>query len=1344
MKHIYKILNTIAIFAAVMAGNAAELHAGKDGRIRFSNISIDNGLSHNTVLSICQDNEGYIWIATLDGLNRYDGHGFTIFLHDEDDHESLSDNNVRVLFTDRDGTLWAGTGNGLSQWDSKKEIFANHRTSSPVTAIGQISDDCFFVGTEEHLLLFDRTSGGFTDRIPANMQNLKTRAIYRSGDIVYIGTTDEGLFTYSIKDDEFRRMQAYSGNSPVQVILAQGDDVLWVGTEGDGLYRICPKENICENFRHSDRPGSIGSNYIRSLGIDGNGKLWVGTFNCLNIYDPGTETFETYKSNAFVEGSLSQNSVRSIMKDSQGGMWLGTYFGGVDYWHPLRERFANIRRTAGSNSLNDNIISCIVEDPSDGTVWIGTNNGGVNRYNPATGQFRSYGLAACERTDGMESKDIKEIHIDRLSGDIYIGAHAGGLNILRKGSTGTEQCRTADTNGPRDIYSIAEAYGQKLWIGSLQGLYLYDKKSGRFILKDRDDSGRDIQKLSIRRLMYDSSGRLWVGGENGIVVIETDGDRIALADIGSKDLMSLSFVLDFLESVTKVIWIATGNGLYSFNSSDGSFSRYTTASGLPSNVVHGMEEDSFGRLWISTDNGLSCFNPYSGTFRNFTTEDGIQSRQFNTGSHCRRSSGEMYFGGIRGITTFIPEKMHDNPYTPSPILSGLQIFSRPVRPGDSSGILSESMPFTESISLRHNQNSFTIDFTVPDYIAGGHNTFAYRLEGFDKEWITAQSRNATYSNLPHGKYRFEVKAANNDGKWCGEPTVMDIHILPVWYQTLFAKLAFLILFILLVAGTIKFLIYRQTIEARLELEKKEKEHQEEISQMKIRFFINISHELRTPLTLIMTPLQEIIEKVSDVWTRKQLKSVYRNAQRMLHIVNQLMDYRRAELGVFRLHVKQENVHRIVKDIFSYYEKLAQGKNLKYTLISEIKDKMLYVDEQYIDLILNNLLSNAFKYTNKGGISVKAYTENGNLMLEVIDTGEGIPASKQERIFERFYQIGSRHVGSGIGLSLVQRLVELHHAKLELESEEGKGSTFRVIFPQDPGAYSEEELGQGESASEIHTTNSKEMYMLDTDKPEEETVASDDKDKKWTLLIVEDNDEILSYMNDGLSRIFNTQLASNGEEAMRIIGSNEIDLIVSDVMMPIMDGMKLCQQLKQDIRTRHIPIIMLSARTDSRQELEALRTGADDYILKPFSMAVLIAKIQNILRARTRILEKYSKSIEIEPEKITFNAMDEELLKKAIATVEENIDNSEFSTDDFAKAMNMSRSNLHLKLKAITGESALDFIRKIRFSKACALLKEGRYTISEVSDKVGFSTPSYFATCFKKHIGCLPTEYVKKQ
>ena len=591
-----------------------------------------------------------------------------------------------------------------------------------------------------------------------------------------------------------------------------------------------------------------------------------------------------------------------------------------------------------------------------------------------------------------------------------------------------------------------------------------------------------------------------------------------------------------------------------------------------------------------------------------------------------------------------------------------------------------------------------------------------------------------------------VKAANNDGKWNTTPTILEIVILPVWYKTWWAILLFLSTSIGFITFVFRFFWLRKNMEAELEIERRDKEHREEINQMKMRFFINISHELRTPLTLILAPLQEVISKINDRWTRNQLEYIQRNANRLLHLVNQLMDYRRAELGVFELKIKKGNAYRLIRENFLYYDKLARHKEIHYAFHSELEDKEEYFDPNYLELIVNNLLSNAFKYTDNGkSITVTLKEENNCLILQVSDTGIGIPINKQGKVFERFYQIESQHIGSGIGLSLVQRLVDLHHGHIELESEEGKGSTFSVYLPQDLSVYKVSERADSNASKEeeqVYSTNSKDMYFIDTEKMESEAIETGDK-KRGTILIVEDNQEIRHYLSSGLAGLFNTLEAGNGEEALEKLKDNEVDIIITDVMMPVMDGIKLCNNIKQNIRTCHIPVIILSAKTDIKDQLEGLQVGADDYISKPFAITVLTSKIQNMMRTRRHMLEKYAKSLEVEPEKITFNAMDEELLKRAVSIVEENIDNIEFSTDEFAQKMNMSRSNLHLKLKAITGESAIDFIRKIRFKKATELLKSGRYTVAEVSSMVGFNSSSYFATCFKKYVGCLPTEYIKK-
>ena len=796
------------------------------------------------------------------------------------------------------------------------------------------------------------------------------------------------------------------------------------------------------------------------------------------------------------------------------------------------------------------------------------------------------------------------------------------------------------------------------------------------------------------------------------------------------------------------IWIGTRSGLFAMKEGSKELLQYTTADGLPSNVIYGIMEDAYARLWISTNQGLSCLNPENGKFRNFTILDGLQGNQFNAGSYCRQDNGYMLFGGVNGITLFRPETLIDNPYTPKPVINKLFVYNKEVLPNDETGILSETVEYADHITLSSSQNSFAISFVVSNYIAGKHNTFAYKLEGYNDEWYRQNDTSpVSYSNLPAGDYTFYIKAANNDGKWNEEPTVLHIRVLPVWYCTWWALSLFALSFMLVVFGIVRYFWLRKSMQAEILMERLDKEKQEEISQMKIRFYVNISHELRTPLTLIVAPLQELLDRISGHWEHERLLYVQRNTNRLLHLVNQLMDFRRAELGIFELRAVYSNAYKRILNCFMNYESLSKRKDIDYNFYTELQDKNVLFDENYLDLIANNLLSNAFKYTEVGeSITVKLYIEGDNLVLQVIDTGIGIPLEKQEKIFERFYQVENGREGSGIGLSLVQRLVELHHGRIILQSEVGKGSTFTIYLPQDESVYTQEELlgGSGnEGEQRVYSTNANDIYIGDDEKFGEEDSTDEVNGKRGTILVVEDNRELRRYLVNGLSALFDMLETENGQKALDILKDKDVDLIITDVMMPIMDGVRLCKLVKQNLRTCHIPVYMLSAKVDIKYQLEGLQVGADDYIAKPFSMEVLRTKILNMLRTRYRIFERYSNMTEIKPEKLTNNTMDEELLRKAIAVVEKNMDNVEFSTEQFAREMNMSRSNLHLKLKAITGKSAIDFIHKIRFNRACQLLKEGKYTVSEISFMVGYNTPSYFAARFKKYIGCLPTEYGKK-
>lgn len=1323
-------------------------------RINFFHIGLEQGLSQSTVIDILQDRRENMWIATHNGLNRYDGYDFTVYHHNEADTSSIASDVIRSLALDESGKIWIGTEAGLSLYNPELDIFHNYSCvcegkEQQVLDVVCLDKGNLLVATDAGILLFDSRRGRFDrTQIPADLQKIRPRTLARYGDEVYIGSY-QGLFACSLEDGSVRAL--FTGDYSLPLILAilkETDTRLWVGTEGDGLYCLNPVTG--ERRKYKDGKGGLSSNYIRSLALDMSGNLWVGTLTSLNVYEEKTDRFVVYDSNPMKEGSLSQTSVRSLYKDTQGGMWVGTYFGGLNYYHPLRQRFRNIRNVPYHNSLSDNVVSCIVGD-AGGNLWIGTNNGGLNRYDFKREWFTSYTVA-----DGLLSNDIKVVYVDEKAKKVYIGAHAsGGLNVLDLKSGRIFSFLPHDSlQTGRGIYGILPEANGELLLGAVTGsVMVFETGTGKFRRLSFSD-GRLLEERIIS-MFRDSRGRIWTGTQEGVRVYGRKGDVLSVCLTLPMDKgLEYTSVNVIHEGTDGTFWIGTRNGVYRFNEQKKELHHLSVNQGLPDNVVHGILEDAEGHLWFSTERGLSCYSPSSGEFRNFTDIDGIQSNQFTSYAYCKGKDGQMYFGGVNGITVFNPAVFPENPYIPSVVITELSVLNRQVRPGDVTGILSRYISETKQIELPAGQSTFSLQFSVADYISGMHNKFAYRLEGYEEEWIYTDhmNRGVSYSNLPPGDYCFMVKAANRDGLWNEVPTQLRIVVLPAWYATWWARLCFVLLFLGVVALIFRYLWIRKSMRVQLEMERLDKERMKEVNEMKLRFFINISHELRTPLTLIVAPLQEVIGKITDRKILSKLKYVSASANRLLHLVNQLMDYRRAELGVFRLKVKRIPLHAVLRNIYQVYAGLAESKQIDYRLESELEGKEVWCDEKYIELILNNLLSNAFKYTSSGDrIVLRASEESGKLLMEVQDTGEGIPVEKQRLIFERFYQVDQEHVGSGIGLSLVKRLVELHHGTVGLESKPGEGCIFSVALPAWETAYSPEEIENAAQESEEtyrYSTNTAEMYLMDAggDRIEaKEPVEPEEVEdgKKSCVLLVEDNADIQKYLSQGLSAYFRVLRASNGKEALEILEENEeVNLILSDVMMPVMDGIKLCRQVKRNLKFCHIPLIMLSARSDVKDQLEGLQTGADDYIPKPFLLEMVIAKIRNLLRTYRQAVEHYSKSMEIEPEKVALNPLDEEFLRKAMETVKRHLDDISFSADAFAGEMNMSRSTLHLKMKAVTGESTMDFIRKIRFGEACRLLKEGRYNVTEISEMVGFNTPSYFATSFKKYVGCLPSEYVK--
>lgn len=1331
------------------------LHCAGIDKMSFTLIGMEKNLAQGTVFDIVQDKKANMWFATNNGVNKFNGYSFTVYQHDVTDSTSIANNAVRDLLVDSKGDIWAATRSGLSYYNKMKDCFSNFECFKNGKQLGfqgiaEVDSLHLLLITKEELLLFNIDNQTFEElTLPTFKSPMLLSMLMKEEGVIYIGAK-EGLFTYTSRNRTIKQVwPRFDGKLVNAVQKCHSSDELYVATEGTGLYKINFKTRKMSHYRYL--PGNsngLGSDYVRALAFDEQNRLWVGTFESLSIYNEENDSFTSYCNDPSRPESLSQNSVRCIFRDWQGGMWLGTYWGGVNYYHALKNRFHNMRSIPYQNSLSNPIVNCIGED-SDSNLWIGTDGGGLNCYNPRNETFTSYALR-----NGMEntviSNNVKALYIDKKRSQLFLGSHAGGLAILHLKTGKIDYFHAQNsTLTDQNVYAIIPDGEDALWLGTLSTLIRFDINDRTFSMIQKQKDGTDFPSKRIKVLFRDSKQRIWVGGENGLHIYQQmDGEVQMLQLLPKESPLSQMTINCVYEGNDRTFWIGSHGGLYAFNEQKQQITHYTRQNGLVSDIICGIEEDSTGRLWISSNGGLTYYNRQLNTFQNYTKKDGVQGKQFNASSCCRAANGRMYFGGLMGITFFDPQELIDNPYTPAVVITDFKLFGRSVRPDDETGILQKSMSETNQIILHSWQTSFSMDFVVSNYISGEHNTFSYQLKGYDKVWYTSDRHTASYTNLPHGTYYFLVKAANSDGKWNDIPTELKIVILPVWYKTWWAYLLFALIALTILAFIFQFLWIRKTMQTQLEFERKDKEQREKLNQMKIHFFINMSHELRTPLTLILAPIQDVLNRIDDQWVRTQLRYAQRSGKKLLHLINQLMDYRQAELGAFRLQVRKRDVSRLMEEVFASYERLAKSRKINYNLYVEITDEEKIFDAKYFELIADNLISNAFKYTADGKmITVRLKSEKNELILIVSDTGIGIAPDEQKIVFDQFYQVGNIGNGNGIGLSLVKRLIELHHGKITLQSKEGEGTTFTAYFPQDISLYREEEWLAGENESSVVESSDWliDDSILQKGKEEEKkpmmTSETMQKDKA-RIMIVEDNEEIRQYLVDGLSSLFDVCQAENGEEAWNALNEQEIDVVVTDVMMPIKDGVKLTKLIKRNIRTCHIFVLLLTAKTEIEHQLEGLQVGADDYIPKPFLMDILVLKIQNFIRAKHRILDHYAKSMEVVPQKMTFNVVDEAFLKKAIEIVEANLSNTNFSVEEFTSEMNMGRTALHLKMKAITGESTIDFVRKIRFSKACTLLRDGRYTVAEISVLVGYSSPSYFTTSFKKYVGCSPGEYGK--
>lgn len=1345
-----------------LSASISQLSADNSDRIHFKRLSANEGLSQNTVLALTKDHNGKIWAGTIDGLNWYDGYRFVSIYKDLNNNASLSNNHIYSLCTDAEGIVWVGTLTGLSRYNIVGNNFTNYYLPGglplQIFSIEDLNEKKqLLLGTSNGLVIFDKKTGNLQPHPQLNKTSVYSICKINNG--VLLGTST-GVYFYQTRDNSIVRLLPELGKDVISsIIYDPRKRICWLGSLINGVYAIDDKFQIKKQYRYGDSQGKLPLNAVRTLAQDDKGKIWIGTINSLFILEPETEKIEQYAFSHEENHSLGHNSVRSILKDDQGGMWVGTYYGGINYYHPMAPAFDIMTYSAYKNSISDNTVSCIVEDPRSGNLWIGTNDGGLNEYDRKNNHFSVY-RANRGNAGALQSDNIKCVLPDAEG--VYIGSHGGGLSYLSSRTKQIENYSLPDAiSFSNSCYSLLDGKDGTLWVGSIIGLYRFDKKTKQLSSHPLAQKYPQLNSLLIFVLYRDSKDRIWIGTEESLFVY-ANGKLEEWKDRTSQT-PALIQAFSIQEDSNHQIWIGSSAGLY--KSTDGTTQhqvRYSTNDGLPNNFIYGVLEDGRGRLWITTNRGLSCFNPTEKTFLNYSVNDGLSHEQFNSYGTCKTQDGIFYLGSLKGITYFNPYKFVDNPFSPNAVITGATILNQPmarIKDGVSKYFQASNGKLL-GMTFPSNRKLFSIHFSVINYLSGRRNLFAYKLEGFDEDWNYAtqgmSNRNATYSNLPPGEYIFKVKACNNNGRWSTTPTEFFVHITPMWYQTWWAKTLYAVLFLGGLAFIIYFFIARAKMKMQMQIEHLEREKIEEVSQEKVRFYINMSHELRTPLSLILAPLEELVDEKNkfDSQVQQKLSYVYRNGRKLLHLVNQLLDFRKAESGALPIHVAMNNVDELTKNIFAMFKENAQKRNITYKFHSDLNDRSLPIDKTYLEMMLTNLLSNAFKFTLDGGeITLSVWKKESTFGFRIKDNGIGIAPEKLSRIFERFYQASEHRQGSGIGLSLVKCLVEKHHGTIDVTSEPNHGTEFCIELPTDLQAFSASELAdaqeekdsKGQTSSLATETMVEEGSFAETVQVEEEPEESSSPNEMTeTILLVDDNKEMVDYLKSNFKSRYITLTAGNGEEALAILKEQKVDIVLSDVMMPGIDGIKLCELIKKNMQTCHIPVILLSAKGSIEAQTVGIRTGADDYIPKPFSMNLLKGKITNILKAKQRLRYYYSNTIDIDTAKMTSNSLDEEFMSKAIQMVEDNIDDEGFTADDLAEKLFMSRSSLYLKMNSVSGEPPANFIRRIRFNKACKLLLEGRYSISEISSKVGFSSPSYFSTSFKKYMGCLPSDYVKNQ
>ncbi|AWW29027.1 hybrid sensor histidine kinase/response regulator [Echinicola strongylocentroti] len=1347
----------------------------QEGNYLFGAITVEDGLSNNSVTDIHQDELGYIWMATNSGLNRYDGEEFSVFRNRPNDTTSLSENSVRKIMPGPEGALWLLNRNNVMEvYDASTETFS--------TSLSQYAKRYGLLSAVVHLVYEDNSgrywfghpNQGISIYDPRSQKTVHLKhqednfssisynyvsAIAENSHgeywLVYSNGAVDILGANSLK---VRRRIELFGDTNVNYtddfrIFIDSDDDAWIYLyeNGEGLFYFDSYADRLHHLHTNSEKVKLNNNQVRGIVENKKNEIWIGTdHGGINVLSKEDMTVNYLQHDPENPHSLAHNSVYELMKDRSGIIWVGTFKNGINLYNEKLIRFPHVKHMlTAKQSLPYNDINCFVEDEK-GNFYIGTNGNGLLYFDRKKQRYTEYKHQEGEG-NSLPGDIIVDLMIDQ-NGELWIATYLKGLSRFDGQLFRNYQ---PDANDPQSLSgeSVWELYEDRegnVWAGTLRsGLDLYDPKTDSFIHFIGPEGRFPMHCDYISSLEEDTAGNLWIGGGNGIDVISLKSGFAAYHshEIGNSSSLAGNNIMDILKDSNGTMWVATTQGLSYFDQAEGVFHNFNHTDGLPSDHVVKILEDNNHNLWLSTTTGLSHVqvsrakdkDSLSLAFRNFSVGDGLQGNSFNENSALKTSKGELVFGGPNGYNIFYPNKMRMNEESPKVVLTDFQLFNKSVKIGKKIAgriVLEQNINQTKKLVLKHNENVFAVEFAALNFIHSDKNQYRYMLEGFDSDWVEVEDgvTKATYTNLDPGNYTFKVRAANNDGVWSEKAQMLDIEVLAPFWKTPLAFLIYFVIVALIVIAIQREIIAREKDRLQIAQDREEAKRMKELDKMKTKFFTNVSHEFRTPLTLILAPVEKLLKTTNEPHTQNHYLTIQRNAKRLMNLINQLLDIRKIESEGIDFSPVEGDVIGFLRETTQSFEDLSEKKNIALDFMSNKQQLFTHFDVDKLEKILFNLLSNAFKFTYRGGAikvmvnyeSPHSAGEKGSLSISVQDTGVGIGEEDQKRIFDRYYvgeeNSDSLNQGSGIGLSIVQEFARLHDGDVLLESEVGRGSTFTVTLPVEEIAHTE----------------------LAYEESDEEEMEGIEQSEKKTILLVEDNEEFVHYLKSCLVEEYKVITALNGEEGSEMAFEHIPDMVISDVMMPKMNGVELCQLLKKDLRTSHIPVILLTAKSSEEKQLEGLDSGANHYITKPFNVELLLLRVRNLLNERSLLQERFKKRIGVITSEVKLESLDDRLIQKAVKVVEDNMDNPELSVEMLSGELAMSRVHLYKKLTSLTGKKPLEFIRMIRLERATQLLGESQLTVAEVAYQVGYNNAKYFTKHFKAEYQVLPSVYAQQK